>query len=303
MHIALDAGHGMGSKKPGVYDPGANLQGYQEHKLAAELVGNLTADIQAVGHKVYRPTGLFTKRDDVAKAKGVDFYLSVHFNGGPGTGSEAFVNKTSATPLAKKFAANASAGMARAMGIPNRGLKYADWAVLSANKNDALIEVCFPADVQRYLMHKEAVELAILNALFTAHGYKAYSRLPRLGVVPEPTPPKEPPVKPETPYWTVTSIFPTPADAGAYVAWCEMKIIKAVLSGVAVVAHGNDEKSRVAEAEAERRGGVCPFGRIRTPQGSYAQLAVRTPYTPPVAECDIDTAAIAAHAREIIGLV
>lgn len=179
MHIALDAGHGQDSATPGVYDPGANLQGYQEHKLAKELVDNIAADLAALGHKTYLPTGPYKSRDDKAKAAGVDFYLSVHFNGGPGSGTEAFVNTSSSTPVARAFAEDASARMAKTMGIKDRGMKYANWAVLSANRNDALIEVCFPADVQKYLAKKEAVELAILNALLKAHGQREVASLPR----------------------------------------------------------------------------------------------------------------------------
>lgn len=93
---------------------------------------------------------------------------------------------------------------------------------------------------------------------------------------------KEVTVEPETPYWTVTSIFPTPEAALSYVAWCKASAIAAVPSGIMAVAHGNDAKSRAAEAEAERRGAVCPFGRIRTTQDSYIHFAVRTPYLPAV---------------------
>ena len=194
-YFALDAGHGQSSNKVGVYDPGAALQGYQEHKLAKDLVDNLAADLKALGHKVYLPTGLFTQRDDKAKAAGVDFYLSIHFNGGPGTGTETFVNTTSATPLAKAFATDVSARLAKVMGIPNRGLKYANWAVLAANKNDALIEVCFPADVQKYVAKKHEVELVILNALLKVHGFKEVSALPRL--------PKEVVPVDDTPSWVL----------------------------------------------------------------------------------------------------
>ena len=180
MYLALDAGHGPGSRTAGVYDPGAMLQGYQEHKLAQELVDGLAADLKALGHKVYLPTGIYTSRDDRARAAGVDFYLSLHFNGGPGTGTEAFVNRTSATSAAKAFSTDVCARLAKVMGIPNRGLKYANFAVLSANKSDALVEVCFPADVKKYLANKHAVELAILNALLRAHGEAEVSTLPRI---------------------------------------------------------------------------------------------------------------------------
>lgn len=269
MYCALDAGHGQSSRTAGVYDPGASLQGYQEHKLAQELVDNLDADLRALGHRTHLPTGIFTSRDDAALRASVDFYLSVHFNGGLGTGTEAFVNTTSATYLAKVFATDISGRLAKVMGIPNRGMKYANFAVLSANRNDALIEVCFPADVQKYIASKDKVELAILNALLKAHGLTEVPLLPRKETI-----------MPEVPYWIVVSLFKTPADAESYVQWCRAEYIAAKPSGVAVIIHGNDVKSRAAEAEAERRGAVCPFGRVRTIKTSYTLFSSRTPYLP-----------------------
>ena len=85
-------------------------------------------------------------------------------------------------------------------------------------------------------------------------------------------------------YWLIIALFGTATDAGAYSDWCATQGIAALNSGVAVIAHGNDEKSRKAEAEAERRGGVCPWGRVLTTQESYKHFSRRTPYTPAVGE-------------------
>jgi len=297
MHFALDAGHGQSSKTAGVYDPGAMLQGHEEHKLAVGIVDDLEAALVALGHRVYRPTGLFTQRDDKAKAAGVDFYLSVHFNGGPGSGSEAFVNRTSATPQAKAFAADVSARLARVMGIPDRGRKYADWAVLSANRNDALVEVCFPADVKKYLANKDAVTLAILNALLKANG------LPEVASLEGGT----------DMYWLIIAIFGSEADASGFAKWCAANGIASQTSGAACIAHGNDEKSRGAEAEAERRSGVCPWGRVYTTQNSYKHFSRRAPYVVPEAVVTSDEGRVTElenaldqidkHAHRIIDIV
>lgn len=102
-------------------------------------------------------------------------------------------------------------------------------------------------------------------------------------------------------YWLIIALFGTATDAGAYSDWCATQGIAAQASGVAVIAHGNDAKSRKAEAEAERRGGICPWGRVLTTQDSYKHFSRRTPLVLP--ESGIDTAAVAAHARTIIELV
>lgn len=263
-YFALDAGHGQSSKQVGVYDPGASLQGYQEHKLAKELVDDLTADLKALGHKVYLPIGLFTQRDDKAKAAGVDFYLSIHFNGGAGTGTEAFVNRTSATQRAKAFATDVSARLSKVMGIQNRGLKYANWAVLSANKNDALIEVCFPADVKKYLAKKQEVELVILNALLKAHGLKEVSALPRLQ--------KE--VAPVVTYRIGVGWAKDSATMGIVAKKCADLGVKFVADGPCFYFHANLDKTKQIEAVIAATDGLYRMHAILVPQNAYTTMGV-----------------------------
>lgn len=81
-------------------------------------------------------------------------------------------------------------------------------------------------------------------------------------------------------HWIVISLFDTPDEAWSFSQWCKANGIAAKPSGIAVVTHGNDEKSRKAEAEAEERGGVCPWGRIFTTADSYKHFNPRTPYLP-----------------------
>jgi hypothetical protein len=96
------------------------------------------------------------------------------------------------------------------------------------------------------------------------------------------TPPKEEPVT-ETPYWNIVAIFADEERSRAFGAWCQANGIATTRSGVAQVAHGNDAKSRAAEAEAERLGAVCPFGRIYTTRDSWRHVSVRTPLKPLIA--------------------
>jgi len=304
MYFALDAGHGEGSKTTGVYDPGAMLQGYEEHKLATGIVEDLEAALVALGHRVYRPTGLFTTRDDKARAAGVDFYLSIHFNGGPGTGSEAFVNRTSATPQAKAFAADVSARLAKIMGIPDRGLKYADWAVLSANKNDALVEVCFPADVKKYLANKDAVTLAILNALLKANGFDEVASLEGGTDMLD--------------CYEITVVATSTAALARLRAKCRVlglvdPAVIEVVAGTAYAAKTHARKEpgpNKAEDLAEwvkTDAELIAFKGIPTSAETVASIGVvregKWPAPLPAASCDIDTAGVAAHARQIIEMV
>jgi N-acetylmuramoyl-L-alanine amidase len=94
------------------------------------------------------------------------------------------------------------------------------------------------------------------------------------------SPPKEEPAVSETPYWNIFAVFPDEERARTFGAWCQANGIATTRSGVAQVAHGNDAKSRAAEAEAERLGAVCPFGRIYTTKDSWRHVSVRTPLKP-----------------------
>ena len=81
-------------------------------------------------------------------------------------------------------------------------------------------------------------------------------------------------------HWNIFAIFPDEERARAFGAWCGTAGIATTRSGVAQVAHGNDAKSRAAEAEAERLGATCPFGRIYTTKDSWRHVSVRTPLNP-----------------------
>jgi len=179
MKFALDYCHGKSNRSPNVYDPGAIMpDGTKEAVAGRGLQNRIGADLKALGHTVVYTEGALSTRDDRAKAAGAGFFLSTHFNGGPGTGTECFVDP-SATSKGKAFAKEACANISALLGIPNRGTKVNWFAVLRANPNDALLEVCFPADFKKYQAHVDGVEFAILNALLHANGYAGVTKLPR----------------------------------------------------------------------------------------------------------------------------
>ena len=96
-------------------------------------------------------------------------------------------------------------------------------------------------------------------------------------------PPKEEPPVTEVPYWNIFAVFPDEERARTFGAWCAANGVAVTRSGVAQVAHGNDAKSKAAEAEAERLGAVCPFGRIYTTRDSWRHVTTRTPLKPLIA--------------------
>lgn len=95
--------------------------------------------------------------------------------------------------------------------------------------------------------------------------------------------PKEEPDVSEKPYWNIFAIFGDEERARAFGSWCQTAGIATTRSGVAQLAHGNDAKSKAAEAEAERLGAVCPFGRVYTTRDSWRHVTVRTPLKPLIA--------------------
>lgn len=139
MLIAVDMGHCPKST-------GAN--GYinelaEDRKLGAALI----AELKARGHKVIDVTpgdkdaeslSGRAKRANDAKA---DFFASVHFNAGGGTGVEVY---TTANSGAKAQAKKVSAAVAEVLGLKNRGHKTANFTVLvKTNMPAILIETCF----------------------------------------------------------------------------------------------------------------------------------------------------------------
>lgn len=98
-------------------------------------------------------------------------------------------------------------------------------------------------------------------------------------------------------FWVIVAIFRTAADAASYAAWCAEHGIASQPSGVGCIAHGNDDKSRRAEAEAERRGGICPWGRIYTTQESYKHFSRRTPLVLPEGDSDANATLAEYEAR------
>ena len=207
MKIALDIGHGVGNSKPGVYDPGAVGNGYQEHVIVRGMAYRLKADLEALGHSVLLTTGLLTSRDDTAKRWGADLLVSLHCNAHTtttATGVECWID-TAASARGKSVAAQITARLAASLGLRNRGVKVTNFAVLRANPHDVLVEMFFisnPSDVRKYQANVDGHELAILNGILVGCNLAPVKSLPR--------------VKPAAPGYVKVTIHAAATDEAAY---------------------------------------------------------------------------------------
>ncbi len=174
MRIAVDMGHcPKSSGAVGFLD-----ELTEDRKLGKALI----AELEARGHEVVNVTPPDSaeeslsgraKRANEAKA---DFFVSVHFNAGGGTGVEVFTTNNSG---AKDEAKRASAAIAEVLGLRNRGHKTANFTVIAKTVMPAmLVETCFvdtKADADAY--RKAGVE-AVAAAI--AYGIVGGSKAPIL---------------------------------------------------------------------------------------------------------------------------
>lgn len=141
--FTLDAGHGG-------YDPGAvGPTGVQEKDVTLALtlkVGNILKG-QGVSVNYTRTSDVFVELDDraaICNNNGDSNFLSIHINSASAaaTGTETYCYATGGN--GEKIAAAVLNRLVETLGLPNRGVKTANFAVLrETNPPAALAEVCF----------------------------------------------------------------------------------------------------------------------------------------------------------------
>jgi N-acetylmuramoyl-L-alanine amidase len=151
--ICIDAGHGLGNSKPGVYDPGACFLLHQEAgialKWACELERQLKElQIDVVMTRLNRTSAAPLRwRTQYAKEQKCDLFVSLHLNAsdGKGHGTETFYRHTTS----KIFAQRANDALVRVLGTKSRGVKTERESarksihVLSFEPDSILIELGF----------------------------------------------------------------------------------------------------------------------------------------------------------------
>jgi len=127
MTIILDAGHGMGNRRAGVFDPGAVSAGIREADIALAWCNEIRGLLMARGNKVVRtrvdnndpaPIG---KRASIARQYGGTVMLSLHCNAATGkaNGTETFYRGETNKAMAERI----NSAVVSALGTRNRGVK------------------------------------------------------------------------------------------------------------------------------------------------------------------------------------
>lgn len=146
--VAIVAGHGMGNKKKGVFDPGFVFLGSRESDRALEFAQRGKQILIQHGIPVYmvRPDNVqsihLSERPRMAYRAGCDLLIDIHFNAG-GTpyvtsGTEVFYRDTKDKVWGQEVLECAIS----AFGLRNRGMKHESVsAVKSLGMFDSLIPV------------------------------------------------------------------------------------------------------------------------------------------------------------------
>lgn len=122
--ICIVAGHG--SRRSGVYDPGATFKSYEEHLLAVDIAKytaqyyNKTYNEQCDVLNLDGEMLLKDKKKALNKG-GYEMAAEIHFNVGQGSGCEVYYPKASAE--GKQYAKAVSRSISKQLGFPNRGAK------------------------------------------------------------------------------------------------------------------------------------------------------------------------------------
>lgn len=142
--VVLDPGHGGG-------DPGAVGCGLEEEDVVLDVALRLRSALEAAGVRVTMTrdsdasVGL-SARAELANAMGADVFVSNHSNanaGTPASGTETFV-ATAASGRSVELATGIQDAMVATWGLPDRGVKYADFVVVrDTSMPAALAELAF----------------------------------------------------------------------------------------------------------------------------------------------------------------
>jgi N-acetylmuramoyl-L-alanine amidase len=179
--IFLDKGHG-GS------DPGAVANGLQEkiltHKIVEYAMDYLQANYTEFAMRTSRKgdeTLTLSQRAKMANDWGADLFVSVHINGGKGTGFETYVHPNASTQsiaLQNVLHGEILAAMRQFDNVVDRGKKRANYAVLRETKMPAVLtENLFIDSNDAKLLKNEAFLKAVGEA--HARGVAKFLGLPK----------------------------------------------------------------------------------------------------------------------------
>ncbi len=168
MKIGINCGHTVSGQ------PGCGAVGYIDESVETRRDGRPLMEIlRQMGHTVYDCTNDYAPSTssnlgqivDMANARPLDLFVSIHFNSGGGRGTEVFTyggkQHKEAVAVCEKL---------HALGFVNRGVKDGSelWVVHRSEAKAILVEVCFvdTADVELYKrLGADTVARAIAEAI------------------------------------------------------------------------------------------------------------------------------------------
>ncbi|MDK2784971.1 MAG: N-acetylmuramoyl-L-alanine amidase [Bacillota bacterium] len=175
-YIAVDAGHG--GQEPGAVGP----SGLLEKDVNLDIARRLASLLRAAGARVYMvrsgdETVDFRVRPDLANNEGVEAFVSIHCNSfaeASKRGTEVYYYKDGRD--GQKLAEAIHAALISALGLPDRGVRTADYNVLRYTKMPAaLIEVAFISNpIEEKLLADPAFREKAAQGIF--NGIIAYFR-------------------------------------------------------------------------------------------------------------------------------
>ena len=150
MTIVLDPGHNYSG-----VDTGAVGNGLREQDITYYIAEELKPMLERNGFKVIMTrnslkdnvsnesvSASLSRRSEIANNAGADLFVSIHCNAGGGTGTETYY--CTGNSDGKEFADHVQQGMLDAVGLRNRGVKSARFAVLRrTNMTAILVETAF----------------------------------------------------------------------------------------------------------------------------------------------------------------
>ena len=145
MRVCIDAGHGMGNRESGRYDPGAVYDGIEEASIALQFALDLKERLEADGHMI-----VLTRDDAITdcslyrrgrQGAGCDAFVSIHLNASANpqaNGVEVFYGRT------PSLARVVQDSLVAASGLCDRGTKFGELRVIGDSPAPAiLIELGF----------------------------------------------------------------------------------------------------------------------------------------------------------------
>lgn len=158
--IVLDAGHNYSG-----VDTGASGNGLREQDITYYIAEKVKPLLERNGFDVIMTrnsvkenvstesvSASLSRRAEIANRAGADLFVSIHCNAGGGTGTETYY--CTGSPDGKMFASFVQDGMLDAIGLRDRGVKPARYAVLArTNMTAILLETGFidSANDSKYL--------------------------------------------------------------------------------------------------------------------------------------------------------